>query len=59
MIIPEGGGYQSALMSADKTDTLTIRVAHDIERLQEEANEQGIRPSILARMLVKRGLQTL
>ena len=44
---------------ANKTDTLTIRFAHeDIQKLREEAAEQGIGPSTLARMLVKRGLQT-
>jgi predicted DNA binding CopG/RHH family protein len=45
---------------ANKTDTLTIRFAHeDIQRLREEADEQGVGPSTLARMLVKKGLQTL
>jgi predicted DNA binding CopG/RHH family protein len=44
---------------ANKTDTLTIRFSHeDIQKLREEASEQGIGPSTLARMLVKRGLQT-
>src|SRR5690242_12826562 len=45
---------------ANKTDTLTIRFSHeDITRLREEANQQGVGPSSLARMLVKKGLQTL
>jgi predicted DNA binding CopG/RHH family protein len=45
---------------ANKTDTLTIRFAHeDIQRLREEAVEQGVGPSTLARMLVKKGLRTL
>jgi predicted DNA binding CopG/RHH family protein len=45
---------------ANKTDTLTIRFSHeDITRLREEANQQGVGPSTLARMLVKKGLQTL
>ena len=45
---------------AHKTDTLTIRFAHeDIQRLREEADEQGVGPSTLARMLVKKGLRTL
>jgi predicted DNA binding CopG/RHH family protein len=45
---------------AAKPNTLTIRFSHeDIQKLQEEAEEQGIGPSTLARMLVKRGLQTL
>jgi predicted DNA binding CopG/RHH family protein len=45
---------------SNKTDTLTIRFAHeDIQRLREEADEQGVGPSTLARMLVKKGLQTL
>ena len=40
--------------------TLTIRFAHeDIQRLQAEAVEQGVGPSTLARMLVKKGLRTL
>ena len=43
-----------------KTDSLTIRFAHeDMTKLREEANQQGIGPSTLARMLVKKGLQTL
>jgi predicted DNA binding CopG/RHH family protein len=45
---------------ANKSDTLTIRFAHgDIQRLREEALEQGVGPSTLARMLVKKGLRTL
>jgi predicted DNA binding CopG/RHH family protein len=45
---------------ANKTDTLTIRFSHeDIIRLREEASEQGVGPSTLARMLVKKGLQTI
>ena len=45
---------------ANKTDTLTIRFSHeDIQRLREEAFEQGVGPSTLARMLVKKGLRTL
>jgi predicted DNA binding CopG/RHH family protein len=45
---------------ANKTDTLTIRFSHeDITKLREEASQQGIGPSTLARMLVKKGLQTL
>jgi len=45
---------------ANKTDTLTIRFSHeDIQKLREEANQQGVGPSTLARMLVKKGLQTL
>jgi hypothetical protein len=45
---------------ANKTDTLTIRFSHeDIQRLREEAVEQGVGPSTLARMLVKQGLRTL
>jgi len=45
---------------ANKTDTLTIRFSHeDIQQLREEAFEQGVGPSTLARMLVKKGLQTL
>jgi predicted DNA binding CopG/RHH family protein len=45
---------------ANKTDTLTIRFSHeDIQRLREEAVEQGVGPSTLARMLVKKGLRTL
>ena len=44
---------------ANKTDTLTIRFSHeDIQKLRKEASEQGVGPSTLARMLVKRGLQT-
>ena len=44
---------------ANKIDTLTIRFAHeDIARLRKEAGEQGVEPSTLARMLVKKGLQT-
>jgi len=44
----------------NETDTLTIRFAHeDIQRLREEAVEQGVGPSTLARMLVKKGLRTL
>jgi predicted DNA binding CopG/RHH family protein len=44
---------------ANKTDTLTIRFAHeDLHRLREEAFQKGIGPSTLARMLVKKGLQT-
>jgi predicted DNA binding CopG/RHH family protein len=43
-----------------QTDTLTIRFAHeDIQRLRQEADEQGVGPSTLARMLVKKGLRTL
>ena len=42
---------------ANKTDTLTIRFSQeDIQRLREEAFEQGVGPSTLARMLVKKGL---
>jgi predicted DNA binding CopG/RHH family protein len=45
---------------ANKTDTLTIRFSHeDIVKLREEASEQGVGPSTLARMLVKKGLQTI
>jgi predicted DNA binding CopG/RHH family protein len=45
---------------ANKTDTLTIRFAHeDIQRLRQEAGEQGVGPSTLARMLVRKGLRTL
>lgn len=45
---------------ANKTDTLTIRFSHeDIQRLREEAFQQGVGPSTLARMLVKKGLQTI
>jgi predicted DNA binding CopG/RHH family protein len=45
---------------ANKTDTLTIRFAHeDIEQLRKEAGEQGVGPSTLARKLVKKGLRTL
>jgi predicted DNA binding CopG/RHH family protein len=45
---------------ANKTTTLTIRFAHeDIQRLQEEVVEQGVGPSTLARMLVKKGWRTL
>jgi predicted DNA binding CopG/RHH family protein len=45
---------------ANKIDTLTIRFSHeDIQRLREEAVEQGVGPSTLARMLVKKGLRTL
>ena len=45
---------------ANKTDTLTIRFSHeDIHRLREEAFEQGVGPSTLARILVKKGLRTL
>jgi predicted DNA binding CopG/RHH family protein len=45
---------------ANKTDTLTIRFAHeDIQRLRKEAVAQGVGPSTLARMLVKKGLRTL
>ena len=41
-------------------ETLTIRFSHeDIQRLREEAVEQGVGPSTLARMLVKKGLRTL
>jgi predicted DNA binding CopG/RHH family protein len=45
---------------ANKSDTLTIHLAHEgIQRLREEAVEQGVGPSTLARMLVKKGLRTL
>jgi predicted DNA binding CopG/RHH family protein len=45
---------------ANKTDTLTIRFSHeDIVKLREEASQQGIGPSTLARMLVKKALQSL
>ncbi len=45
---------------ANKADTLTIRFSHeDINRLQEEARHLGIGLSTLARMLVKKGLQTI
>jgi predicted DNA binding CopG/RHH family protein len=44
----------------NKVDTLTIRFSHeDIVKLREEASQQGIGPSTLARMLVKKGLHTL
>jgi hypothetical protein len=39
---------------------LTIRFAHeDMQPLREEAVEQGVGLSTLARMLVKKGLWTL
>jgi len=45
---------------AQKTDSLTIRFAHDdMTKLREEANQQGIGPSTLARILVKKALQAL
>ena len=45
---------------ANKTDTLTIRFSHeDIQQLRDQAFEQGVGPSTLARMLVKKGLRTL
>jgi hypothetical protein len=44
----------------NKTHTLAIRFSHEaIQRLWEEAVEQGIGPSTLARILVKKGLRTL
>jgi predicted DNA binding CopG/RHH family protein len=45
---------------ANKTDTLTIRFSQeDIQQLRDQAVEQGVGPSTLARMLVKKGLRTL
>lgn len=45
---------------ANKTNTLTIRFSHeDIKRLQEESRHLGVGLSTLARMLVKKGLQTI
>ena len=45
---------------ANKTDALTIRFSHeDLQKLRHEAFQQGVGPSTLARMLVKKGLQTL
>ena len=53
-------GTVAGFHQANKTDTLTIRFSHeDIIRLREEAIQQGIGPSTLARTLVKKGLQTL
>ena len=53
-------GTMGGFHQANKTDTLTIRFAHeDIQGLREEAVEQGVGPSTLARMLVKKGLRTL
>lgn len=55
-----GEGTVVGFHQAQKTDSLTIRFAHeDMTKLREEASQQGIGPSTLARMLVKKGLQTL
>jgi predicted DNA binding CopG/RHH family protein len=45
---------------ANKADTLTIRFSHeDIVKLREEASEQGVGASTLARMLVKKGMRAI
>lgn len=53
-------GTAIAFHQANKTNTLTIRFAHDeIQRLREEAFQKGIGPSTFARRLIKQMLQTL
>ena len=55
-----GEGTPVGFHQAQKTDVLTIRFAHeDIKLLREEAYREGIGPSTLARMLVKKGLQSM
>ncbi len=53
-------GTAAGFHQTNKTNTLTIRFSHeDIKRLQEEAGHLGVGLSTLARMLVKKGLQTI